>query len=289
MVRIDMSEYMEKHSVSRLVGAPPGYVGYEEGGQLTEIGAPAPVRGDPARRDREGPPRRVQRAAAADGRRAPHRRSGPHGRLHQHDRDHDVEPRRGRGRGPGDGGGARALQARVPQPHRRDRRVQAACRRRRSSASSACRSRSCEARLADRGLDAGADPGRAEVGCADGIRPRLRGASAEASAAARGRRSDRARSAEGRVPVGRHDRGRRRQPTAASCSTSRRRPRSLRSAIRASGCVGGSAAATNCAITSGYSVRSLRCTARPRSVASNSALQSTCVPVSIGVSTTSAR
>ena len=36
MVRIDMSEYMEKHSVSRLVGAPPGYVGYEEGGQLTE-------------------------------------------------------------------------------------------------------------------------------------------------------------------------------------------------------------------------------------------------------------
>ena len=36
LVRIDMSEYMEKHSVSRLVGAPPGYVGYEEGGQLTE-------------------------------------------------------------------------------------------------------------------------------------------------------------------------------------------------------------------------------------------------------------
>ena len=36
MVRIDMSEYMEKHSVSRLMGAPPGYVGYEEGGQLTE-------------------------------------------------------------------------------------------------------------------------------------------------------------------------------------------------------------------------------------------------------------
>jgi ATP-dependent Clp protease ATP-binding subunit ClpB len=36
MVRIDMSEYMEKHAVSRLIGAPPGYVGYEEGGQLTE-------------------------------------------------------------------------------------------------------------------------------------------------------------------------------------------------------------------------------------------------------------
>ncbi|MFL5382346.1 MAG: AAA family ATPase, partial [Longimicrobiaceae bacterium] len=36
MVRIDMSEYMEKHAVSRLIGAPPGYIGYEEGGQLTE-------------------------------------------------------------------------------------------------------------------------------------------------------------------------------------------------------------------------------------------------------------
>src|SRR5438874_9989658 len=36
MVRIDMSEYMERHAVARLIGAPPGYVGYEEGGQLTE-------------------------------------------------------------------------------------------------------------------------------------------------------------------------------------------------------------------------------------------------------------
>ena len=36
LIRVDMSEYMEKFAVSRLVGAPPGYVGYEEGGQLTE-------------------------------------------------------------------------------------------------------------------------------------------------------------------------------------------------------------------------------------------------------------
>ena len=43
MVRIDMSEYMEKHSVSRLIGAPPGYVGYEEGGQLTEAVGVAPT------------------------------------------------------------------------------------------------------------------------------------------------------------------------------------------------------------------------------------------------------
>jgi ATP-dependent Clp protease ATP-binding subunit ClpB len=37
IVRIDMSEYMEKHSISRFIGAPPGYIGFEEGGQLTEI------------------------------------------------------------------------------------------------------------------------------------------------------------------------------------------------------------------------------------------------------------
>ena len=36
MIRLDMSEYMEKHTVSKLIGSPPGYVGYEEGGQLTE-------------------------------------------------------------------------------------------------------------------------------------------------------------------------------------------------------------------------------------------------------------
>ena len=36
MIRFDMSEYMEKHTVSRLVGSPPGYVGYDEGGQLTD-------------------------------------------------------------------------------------------------------------------------------------------------------------------------------------------------------------------------------------------------------------
>ena len=36
LIKIDMSEFMERHNVSRLVGAPPGYVGFEEGGQLTE-------------------------------------------------------------------------------------------------------------------------------------------------------------------------------------------------------------------------------------------------------------
>ena len=44
MVRIDMSEYMEKHSVARLIGAPPGYVGYEDGGALTELVRRRPYR-----------------------------------------------------------------------------------------------------------------------------------------------------------------------------------------------------------------------------------------------------
>ena len=53
MHRIDMSEFMEKHSVARLIGAPPGYVGYEEGGSLTEAVPPA-LSGDPLRRGRKG-------------------------------------------------------------------------------------------------------------------------------------------------------------------------------------------------------------------------------------------
>jgi ATP-dependent Clp protease ATP-binding subunit ClpB len=60
LVRIDMSEYMEKFSVSRLIGAPPGYVGYEEGGQLTEAVRRKPY-SVPLRRGGEGPPRRLQR------------------------------------------------------------------------------------------------------------------------------------------------------------------------------------------------------------------------------------
>ena len=53
LMRIDMSEFMEKHSVARLIGAPPGYVGYEEGGYLTEAVRRTPVLGGVARRGRE--------------------------------------------------------------------------------------------------------------------------------------------------------------------------------------------------------------------------------------------
>jgi ATP-dependent Clp protease ATP-binding subunit ClpB len=64
MVRIDMSEYMEKHSVARLIGAPPGYVGFEEGGQLTEAVRRRPYCVILFRRDREGTSRCLQRPAA---------------------------------------------------------------------------------------------------------------------------------------------------------------------------------------------------------------------------------
>ena len=56
LIQIDMSEYMEKFAVSRLVGSPPGYVGYEEGGQLTEKSAPPALLGCPVRRNRKGAP-----------------------------------------------------------------------------------------------------------------------------------------------------------------------------------------------------------------------------------------
>jgi ATP-dependent Clp protease ATP-binding subunit ClpB len=61
MVRIDMSEYMEKHTVARLIGAPPGYVGYEEGGHHRGYPEKAFFR-NPVRRDGKGPSRCLQRA-----------------------------------------------------------------------------------------------------------------------------------------------------------------------------------------------------------------------------------
>ena len=91
MVRLDMSEYQERHTVARLVGAPPGYVGYDEGGQLTEA-----VRRRPYSvvllDEIEKAQRRGLRRAAPDPRRRPaDRRPGPDGRLPEHgDRD-DLE------------------------------------------------------------------------------------------------------------------------------------------------------------------------------------------------------
>ena len=70
MTRIDMSEYQERHSVSRLVGAPPGYVGYDEGRPADRSRAAQALFGRAARRDRESAPRRLQHSAAGARRRA---------------------------------------------------------------------------------------------------------------------------------------------------------------------------------------------------------------------------
>ena len=124
MVRIDMSEYMEKHSVARLIGAPPGYVGYEEGGALTEAVRRRPYQVVLFDEIEKAHPGRLQRAPAGARRRPADRRPGPHGRLPQHAHHHDLEPRRrvprqsrrgrGRRRGarPGDGGRARRTSGR---------------------------------------------------------------------------------------------------------------------------------------------------------------------------------
>ena len=134
MVRIDMSEYMEKHAVARLIGAPPGYVGYDEGGQLTEAVRRRPYAVVLFDEIEKAHPRRLQHPAPGARRRPAHRRQGPHGGLPQHRPHHDQQrglrphpgdgPRGARTRtmqGPADGGAAPDLPPGVPEPHRRDR------------------------------------------------------------------------------------------------------------------------------------------------------------------------
>ncbi len=93
IVRIDMSEYQEKHTMSRMIGAPPGYVGYEEAGQLTEAVRRRPYAVVLFDEVEKAHPGSVERAAPAARRRAAHRRQGADGRLQEHRGDHDVEPR----------------------------------------------------------------------------------------------------------------------------------------------------------------------------------------------------
>ena len=145
MVRIDMSEYMEKFAVSRLVGAPPGYVGYEEGGQLTEAVRRRPYQVILLDEIEKAHPDvfNVLLQVLDDGRLTDS--PGPDGRLQEHRRDHDQQHRqpadpgvRGatRRRGlrvdeaPGHGPAPEPLPARVPQPDRRGHRVPRADRRR---------------------------------------------------------------------------------------------------------------------------------------------------------------
>ncbi len=108
IIRIDMSEYMERHTVSRLIGAPPGYVGYEEGGQLTEAVRRKPYSVHPLRRDREGAPRRLQRAPPDPRRRPGDRLAGAHGGLQEHRDHHDLEHRLAPPAGGGDDRRARS-------------------------------------------------------------------------------------------------------------------------------------------------------------------------------------
>jgi ATP-dependent Clp protease ATP-binding subunit ClpB len=93
MVRIDMSEYMEKHSVARLIGAPPGYVGYDEGGALTEAVRRRPYQVVLFDEIEKAHPDvfNVLLQVLDDGRLD--RRPGPHGGLPQHAHHHDLEHR----------------------------------------------------------------------------------------------------------------------------------------------------------------------------------------------------
>ena len=88
-------EYMEKFTASRLIGSPPGYVGYEEGGQLSEAVRRRPYSRRAFRRNRKGAPRRDAPAPADPGGRQADRLARPQDRLPQHDHHHDLEHRRG--------------------------------------------------------------------------------------------------------------------------------------------------------------------------------------------------
>ena len=90
MIQLDMSEYMEKHSVSRLVGSPPGYVGHEEGGQLTEAVRRKPYSVLLLDEIEKAHPDvfNILLQILEDGRLTDV--AGAHGRLPQRDRHHDV-------------------------------------------------------------------------------------------------------------------------------------------------------------------------------------------------------
>ena len=96
LTRFDMSEYMERHTVSRLIGAPPGYVGFDQGGLLTDAIDQHPALRAAARRDREGASRPVQHPVAGHGPRQADRPFRQADRLPQCHPDHDDQRRRGR-------------------------------------------------------------------------------------------------------------------------------------------------------------------------------------------------
>ena len=128
LIRFDMSEYMERHTVSRLIGAPPGYVGFDQGGRLARRRRPASALRVAARRNRESASGSVQRAAADHGSRQADRSQRQAGRLPQRHPDHDYQRRRIRSRQGGvwvyaleagrrrHGSDQPAVRAGIPQP-----------------------------------------------------------------------------------------------------------------------------------------------------------------------------
>ena len=114
LIQIDMSEYMEKHNVSRLIGAPPGYVGYEEGGQLTEKIRRRPYGVVLLDEIEKAHPDVCNMLLADHGRRPADRQLRPERRLPQHDPDHDHQRRR---RGDRERVGLRLPEARRRRPY----------------------------------------------------------------------------------------------------------------------------------------------------------------------------
>ena len=207
IVRLDMSEYMEKHTVARLIGAPPGYVGYEEGGQLTEAVRRRPYAVVLLDEIEKAHPdvfntllQIMDDGRLTDG-------QGRTVSLHQHGPDHDLERRqrpdrrrvgrredpRADRRGPGD-----HLQARVPQPDRRHGDLPPALEGRHRP------HRRAPGRAADRPGQRARHRGRADRGRANAarqprLRPDLRGAAAEAGDPAPAHRQTGAEDPRGRV------------------------------------------------------------------------------------------
>ena len=113
LIQLDMSEYMEKFNVSRLVGSPPGYVGYEEGGQLTEKVRRNPYSVVLFDEIEKAHPGRVEHAAADSGGRQTDRQRRPRGEFPQHDHPDDLERRLGHHQ---EAGHARLLAHRTTRP-----------------------------------------------------------------------------------------------------------------------------------------------------------------------------
>ena len=196
-IRFDMSEYMEKHAVSRLIGAPPGYVGYEEGGLLIDAIRKSPHAVllldeiEKAHPDMFSILLQVMDHATltdSHGRKADFRHVDP---------DHDDQRRRARpvgspagirraGQGRIVARRARAdVHAGVPQPPRRDRQLRRARHRARSRRSSTSRSTRCAAMVAAKKVTIELDPAARAWLADEGVRSRVRRAADGAADRAR--------------------------------------------------------------------------------------------------------